>query len=304
MQFCKVKDKMTSIDAQKKSNSLVLKYKLRNATVYQSEEGYTFSKYLDCPDEYLSPVLTGAEQEKLRIYLKTQLESNEERFKSQVKFVNEYCSEGRVLDVGCGGGAFLKKASAAGFVCEGVELERNRAQIARETSGCAVSETSIDSPNFIAIYKDTFDAVTLWDVIEHVNFPAQTLKSVHSILKAGGFVFIDTPAKDSFYHAFGDFTYKLTRGKYPTFLNVMYSEKAFGHKQIFSTSELAGLLEDVGFQIEHIKKFHELSFPTDFYLKKLIRGDYAVMAVNPIAQTALKIFPIRNKMLICAKKVN
>jgi len=69
-------------------------------------------------------------------------------------------------------------------------------------------------------------AVTLWDVIEHVNYPFEALQSAANVLKQGGFLLIDTPCRDSFYHQFGAFTYEITGGKLPTFLNAMYSSRA------------------------------------------------------------------------------
>ncbi len=108
-------------------------------------------------------------------------------------------------------------------------------------------------------------------MIEHVNYPFQTLQCAANVLKQGGFLLIDTPCRDSFYHHFGEFTYRLTGGRSPTFLNAMYSSHLFGHKQIFSTGEMKQLFEEAGLQVIDLHKFHELSFPYDFYLKKLLQ---------------------------------
>ena len=108
-------------------------------------------------------------------------------------------------------------------------------------------------------------------------------------LKQGGVLVIDTPCRDSFYHRFGEFTYKLTGGKYPTFLNAMYSSHLFGHKQIFSTWEMKSLFESVGMEVVELRKFHELSFPYAFYLKKLVKSDAIVRLLLPFVNLFFKI---------------
>jgi 2-polyprenyl-6-hydroxyphenyl methylase/3-demethylubiquinone-9 3-methyltransferase len=139
-------------------------------------------------------------------------------------------------------------------------------------------------------------------VIEHVNYPRQTLQCAANVLKPGGLLLIDTPCRDSFYHRFGEFTYKLTRGKYPTFLNAMYSSHLFGHKQIFSTSEMRTLFESVGLEVIDLHKFHELSFPYEFYLKKLFKSQLLVNLLLPLVQIFFKIFKIQNKMLVIGRR--
>jgi len=127
-------------------------------------------------------------------------------------------------------------------------------------------------------------------------------KITPKLLKKGGVLFIDTPCRDSFYHRFGEFSYKVSNGKFPTFLNTMYSSHLFGHKQIFSTSEMKSLLEDVDLEVVLVEKFHELSFPYSYYLKKILKFNFLVKLVLPFVQLFLFVFPIKNKMLAIAKK--
>jgi 2-polyprenyl-6-hydroxyphenyl methylase/3-demethylubiquinone-9 3-methyltransferase len=142
----------------------------------------------------------------------------------------------------------------------------------------------------------------LWDVIEHVNYPYEALSSAANVLKLGGYLLIDTPCRDSFYHRVGEITYKLTGGKYPTFLNAMYSSHLFGHKQIFSTTEMRELFEAIGMDIVEMKKFHELSFPYEFYLKKLIRSEALARLLLLFVRAFFRLFKIRNKMLVVGRK--
>src|SRR6185369_5526738 len=152
---------------------------------------------------------------------------------------------------------------------------------ARTKHQLEIDKHPIESDHWQKGFADHFDAITLWDVIEHVNYPQQTLQSAANVLKLGGLLLIDTPCRDSFYHRFGEFTYKLTHGKYPTFLNAMYSSHRFGHKQIFSTNEMRLLFESAGLAVIDLHKFHELSFPYEFYLRKLFKAPLLVNLLLP-----------------------
>ncbi len=161
-----------------------------------------------------------------------------------------------MLDIGCGGGLFLSLLKEKGADVIGIELSDSRAQYAKSKHNLDIDKHPIESDHWQKGYADFFDAVTLWDVIEHVNYPQQTLQSAVNVLKPGGLLLIDTPCRDSFYHRFGDFTYKLSGGKYPTFLDAMYSSHLFGHKQIFSTAEMKHLFTSVGLDVIDLHKFH------------------------------------------------
>jgi hypothetical protein len=82
----------------------------------------------------------------------------------------------------------------------------------------------------------------------------------------------------------------------------MYSSHLFGHKQIFSTTEMRQLFESVGLKVIDLHKFHELSFPYEFYLKKLFRSEALVRLLLPVVKIFFKIFKIQNKMLVIGRK--
>tara|TARA_R110002110_G_C13141848_1_gene689835 strand:- start:146 stop:400 length:255 start_codon:yes stop_codon:yes gene_type:complete len=83
----------------------------------------------------------------------------------------------------------------------------------------------------------------------------------------------------------------------------MYSAHKFGHKQIFSTAEMERLLSQSGFEVVEMRKFHELSFPYSFYLKKMFRSDGLVKILLPLVHVFFIMLPVRNKMLVVARKM-
>jgi hypothetical protein len=62
------------------------------------------------------------------------------------------------------------------------------------------------------------------------------------------------------------------------------------------------LFEAIGMEIVELKKFHELSFPYEFYLKKLVQSETVVRLLLPFVQAFFRLFKIRNKMLVVGRK--
>ena len=294
---------MENLDQLKHQTEGNPKYRLAHANVFVSPGGFHYIDHLD-PMEEVSPDIDGGALTEAEIaYIEKSLQSNPERLENQIAAVKRHIaiSEKKALDIGCGGGLFLSKLKAEGAEVTGVELSDTRAYYSKTKHGFEVIKRTIEDPYWNA-FQGSFDIVTLWDVIEHVNYPLATLQAATSLLKPGGVLLIDTPCRDAFYHRFGEFTYKISGGKLPTFLNAMYSAKPFGHKQILSLAEMHGLYEAAGLKVVELRRFHELSFPYSFYLKKLVRSDLLVRLLLPFVHIFFIIFPIRNKMLAIGKK--
>jgi 2-polyprenyl-6-hydroxyphenyl methylase/3-demethylubiquinone-9 3-methyltransferase len=282
-----------------------LGYKLKNANVYISQGGYHFTDYLD-PVEEVSPEIDASQlTDQESSYIETQLQANAQRFKHQVEVLKKHLSikNARVLDIGCGGGLFLSLLKREGADVTGIELSDSRAHYAATKHDLEIHKHPIENDFWQKGYQNFFDAVTLWDVIEHVNYPRQALQCAVNVLKRDGLLLIDTPCRDSFYHQAGEITYRLSGGRFPTFLNAMYSSHLFGHKQIFSTAEMKDIFTSSGLEVVQLQKFHELSFPYDFYLKKLLRSETLVRLSLPAVKAFFWLFKIRNKMLVIGRKI-
>ncbi|HET9906316.1 MAG TPA: class I SAM-dependent methyltransferase [Anaerolineales bacterium] len=281
-----------------------LAYQLKNANVYVSADGFHFIDYLD-PVSEISPEIDASQLTKEESsYIETQLQANTHKFENQANLLKKHLppKDAKVLDIGCGGGLFLSLLKREGAEVTGIELSDSRAQYAKTKHNLEILKYPIESEYWQKDFAGHFDAATLWDVIEHVNYPHQTLQSAVNVLKPGGLLLIDTPCRDSFYHQFGELTYRLSGGRFPTFLNAMYSSHLFGHKQIFSTKEMKELFESVGLEVIDLHKFHELSFPFDFYLRKLFKSEIIVKIMLPLVRLFFRIFKIQNKMLVVGRK--
>ena len=207
----------------------------------------------------------------------------------------------KVLDVGCGSGTFLSLLKQKGADVTGLELY-DPAIVRAKAAGLTVYKYPVEHEFWQNQFAGSFDLISMWDVIEHVNFPVETCKAATRLLRPGGLLFISTPCRDSFYYRFGQITYRLSMGKWPTFLNVLYANKSYGHKQIFSTGDIKQLYHRSGLEILFLKKDHELSLPYRNYLKKKFRSETIVNMTEPIVRLFFQVCRIRNKLIAIGKK--
>jgi 2-polyprenyl-3-methyl-5-hydroxy-6-metoxy-1,4-benzoquinol methylase len=95
----------------------------------------------------------------------------------------------KMLDYGCGTGAFLQEMKQHGWTVTGIEPDPGAAQKAMELTSSDVKDPSL----LDSIEPSSFDAITLWHVLEHVHTLNETLDKLKQALKPGGFIFIAVP---------------------------------------------------------------------------------------------------------------
>jgi len=96
---------------------------------------------------------------------------------------------GRVLDVGCGGGWFLKAATERGWAAVGVDLSPRAVRRAREGFGVDARQGSLEAQDF---EPGSFDLVTLWNVLEIVPEPLALVRTIRPLLRPGGTLHLRT----------------------------------------------------------------------------------------------------------------
>lgn len=110
------------------------------------------------------------------------------------RYVNRYKRSGRLLDIGCATGVFLRGMQATGeWKLYGVEINEYAARIAQE-HGFTIHVGTLKEAAFP---NEFFDAITLWDVLEHLHDPSESLREAHRILKPDGIVVIRVPSASS-----------------------------------------------------------------------------------------------------------
>jgi 2-polyprenyl-3-methyl-5-hydroxy-6-metoxy-1,4-benzoquinol methylase len=97
--------------------------------------------------------------------------------------------KGRILDIGCGTGAFLHTMQTAGWQIRGVEPEID----AREKAKLLYNLDVHDSELLFDFEAETFDVVTMWHVLEHVQDLHEYINQTKKLLTPNGSLFVAVP---------------------------------------------------------------------------------------------------------------
>jgi 2-polyprenyl-3-methyl-5-hydroxy-6-metoxy-1,4-benzoquinol methylase len=136
----------------------------------------------------------------------------------------------RLLDVGAYTGVFVEVARESGWDACGVEPSHWAVAEARR-HGLPLVEGTLAS---LDLKKETFDVVTMWDVIEHFADPAAELAQAYDLLTPGGVIAVHTMNVESL-------AARLLGPRWPWLMDM--------HLHYFSPRTLAQMLQKVGFDV-------------------------------------------------------
>lgn len=154
----------------------------------------------------------------------------EQTFRRCVRFVETYSPKGKILDVGCAAGFFVKAASDAGWDAMGVEPCRWLADYGINRLGTKIVPSTLAAAE---LEDASFDVVTMWDVLEHVSDPPGELREVFRILRPGGLLVVNFPDV-------GTWQAKLTGKYWWFFLSV--------HLTYFTKNTIKAMTRKAGFE--------------------------------------------------------
>lgn len=145
---------------------------------------------------------------------------------------------GRVLEVGCGGGAMARaiKRHRPDLQVDGMDLSCSALDAARRRAG-GVQYLGGDALR-LPVATDRYDAVVVLDVLEHLPDPHMALSEVNRVLKPGGLLHLFCPVEGDLRNLHGLLHRLGWRSK----------EKLIGHIQHFSERELIHQLERADLQ--------------------------------------------------------
>ena len=176
------------------------------------------------PDEYW-----GIESEPAQNWIESS-QADKLQFLSACKLTS-----GRILDVGCGSGFFLRSLDPGRWDRAGVEISTGAAEAARRAIG---SDRIFTGTLNQAVYADSsFDVITLWSALEHTNQPRATLVEARRILKPGGSLIVQVPNADSY-------QLRLFSGDW-------FALDVPRHRYHFTPGKLESLLSGTGFSSYH-----------------------------------------------------
>ena len=164
----------------------------------------------------------------------------------KIELVKRWCSRGRLLDVGCALGGFLAVAQTQGFEVEGVEIVEYAAEQARTRLHTKVSHSDIYSAK---LAPESYDVITMWDVIEHLTDPNLAFEKISRALRPKGYIAFSTGDISSTWA-------RITGKRWPLLTPPQ-------HLYFFSQRSMSRLLERHSFSMKasfHEKKWVTLAF--------------------------------------------
>jgi 2-polyprenyl-3-methyl-5-hydroxy-6-metoxy-1,4-benzoquinol methylase len=215
----------------------------------------------DCDTVYRSSVVTGSDYVELYqnqatmetpFYIANKLASDPHvepmpTFARGLAGLNQLSKPGRLLDIGCSYGAFMLMAQNSGWNTVGVELSTGPAKFAREERHLDVFTGTVEQA---AYPSGHFDAVTLWDVIEHFDDPVTTIKEINRIMAPGAILLVFTINQESLLNTIGHAMYRLSLKRWKRIMALFYD---IHHNFFFSPRTISSFLRRGGLDVVDIK---------------------------------------------------
>lgn len=161
---------------------------------------------------------------------------------SALEHLEKACRGRKLLEVGCGSGAFLKIAAHRGWDVTGIDSSPGNIGKLKDAAIPAVC-----ADFFVYEPARRFDAVILWDLIEHPQDPAFLLRKCAACLNKDGVVLIATPQDPNLLSLLADFLHRVSFGCITAPLRQIYIME---HSSYFNRGTLARLALRCGLRLE------------------------------------------------------
>ena len=189
--------------------------------------------------------------------------------KNKYGIATEGKEKGKALDIGCGVGDFLHTMEQHGWDCTGVEPSEDAKVIAKKR----IKGQLLSSEEQENLPDSSFDIITMWHVLEHVDDIRWQIQQLHRLCKPGGRIIIALP------------NYKSYDGQYYKAEWAAYDVPR--HLNHFNKETLIKILEESG--LRHVKTeklvwdAYYISYMSEKYRKHsipLLRGAFRGLVSN------------------------
>jgi ubiquinone/menaquinone biosynthesis C-methylase UbiE len=179
--------------------------------------------------EIIIPAWKDAEQEKI------------------LKTIIKYKQNGKLLDIGCLWGIFLKKAAQNNFEVNGIEPMKKAADYAQRYAHAKIFQGTLEEAHYP---DESFDAITVLDVLEHMQNPWSSIEKLKRILKTQGLLIICIPNIKGLFPTLRKYYCKL-RG-----ISWIPIEPPF-HLFGFNSTNFCKMIKNIGFEILQLQYLSE-----------------------------------------------
>lgn len=180
----------------------------------------------------------------------------------RVEFFGKHKRAGRVLDIGCGRGYFLKACRLRGYDVAGFDVSDDAATSVQETLGIPVATGEMREGLF---EPGSFDVVTMWHSLEHTRDPRVPLAFASKWLSVDGILVVEVPNYEC--------TDAMMEGSAWKDWDLPY------HQFHFTPGSLRGLLLRCGFTVLEEKRYH-----SEYVKQRIRRIPFMGWLARPVAK--------------------
>ena len=201
--------------------------------------------------------------------------------RKRLKAVEKAQPGGRMLDIGCGTGTFLAEAKQTGnWQVEGIEPNEFAANFVKNELDIPVHISTFPE---ITLPPETYDAITMWNVLEHVYEPIRVLEYAYELLKPNGWLIFSLP------------NVECLEAKYAKQYWVGWDLPR--HLYLYPQVRMQQMLQDTGYHYSHARclstSYDSIRYTLTFWAQDESRQDakwpktVVKLYHNPIARVAL-----------------
>ncbi len=184
---------------------------------------------------------------------------------------DNYVEGDRLIELGCGSGNVVEYINRRGIPLEGGDIFMDAITFARRKSQARFFRIDLNALPF----RDEYDAVGLFDVLEHIEDDRKVLENIRNALKSKGMLFITVPAGKNLWSYYDEF---------------------YCHKRRYEKQELKDLLEGAGFRVVTMSYYVFLLHPL-VYLTRKLSPKYRSENTDIRKSDAVDISPFLNRIL-------
>ena len=177
-----------------------------------------------------------------------------------------------IIEVGAGTGSISHYLMQAGYKPAVGELYLSGLRYAKSYGIEKCYQFDINNPPF----KNRFDVIGVFDVLEHLTNDIEILKNINSMLRSDGKIILTVPAHMWLW---------------------CREDQISGHKTRYTASKLKRKLKQSGFKVIEAKYFFSFITPL-LWLRTILHHDDGSDALKNELEAPIKLNPIVNRMLL------